>query len=317
MIRVVAAVLVAAGLAWPAAAEPIAITARPLPLNPENPAQTTIGQLRYVAGLDLASSRSGFGGYSGFSFAGGDGRFVAISDLGHFLSGRMTFDAQGRVTGIAEADFEPMRDRRGHIITDKQRGDAEAVRHDTDGSLLVAFERYHRLWRYASVTAVPQAVAVPAAVAELPENEGLEAVAVLPGGDLLMLAEAQGPSDLHQGWLRRGGRWSVLAWQGSNNFVPTDAVALRNGDVLVLQRRFTWIGGIAARLGLVRARDIEPGATLDPETLAEWSPPLAVDNMEGIDVVERPDGAVDIFMMSDDNRNPLQRFLLLQFRWQR
>ncbi|WP_323824755.1 hypothetical protein, partial [Pseudomonas aeruginosa] len=88
-------------------------------------------------------------------------------------------------------------------------------------------------------------------------------------GDLLMLAEAQGPSDLHQGWLRRSGRWSVLAWQGSNNFVPTDAVALRNGDVLVLQRRFTWIGGIAARLGLVRARDIVPGATLDPETLAE------------------------------------------------
>jgi hypothetical protein len=87
--------------------------------------------------------------------------------------------------------------------------------------------------------------------------------------------------------------------------------------VLVLQRRFTWIGGIAARLGLVRAAAIVPGATLDPETLAEWSPPLAVDNIEGIDVVERPDGAVDIFLMSDDNRNPLQRFLLLQFRWQR
>ncbi|MFX8680876.1 esterase-like activity of phytase family protein, partial [Acinetobacter baumannii] len=95
--------------------------------------------------------RWGFGGYSGLSLADADGRFVAISDLGHFLSGRMTFDAQGRVTGIAEADFEPMRDLEGRAITEKKRGDAEAVRHDTDGSLLVAFEREHRIWRYAAV----------------------------------------------------------------------------------------------------------------------------------------------------------------------
>lgn len=317
MIRFLAAVLVAAGLIGPAAAEPVVVTARALPLNPEKPAQTTVGQLRYVAGLDLNGKRWGFGGYSGFSFTGTDGRFVAISDLGHFLTGRMTFDAQGRVTGIADADVEPMRDLSGRVITVKARGDAEAVRHDLDGSLLVSFERDHRIWRYADPTATPTPVEIPPEVSTWEENEGIEALAVLPGGDLLILAEEQGPADRHQGWLRRGGRWSPLVWQGSNNFMPTDAVALKNGDVLVLQRRFTWIGGIAARLGLVRAADITPGATLDPEILAEWSPPLAVDNMEGIDVIERPDGAVDIFLMSDDNRNPLQRFLLLQFRWQR
>jgi hypothetical protein len=316
LIRFIAAVLVAAGLTWPAAAEPITVTSRPLPLNPEKPAQTTIGQLRYIAGLDLTGSRWGFGGYSGFSFSGTGGRFVAISDLGHFLSGRMTFDAEGRVTGIADADFQPMRDLDGRIIDTKRRGDAEAVRHDTDGTLLVSFERDHRVWRYAGVTAVPRPVELPPAVADWPENEGIESLAVLPGGDLLILAEAEGPGERHEGWLRHAGRWSRLAFQGSNNFLPTDAVALRNGDVLVLQRRFTWIGGVAARLGLVRAAAIVPGAVLDSEILAEWSPPLAVDNMEGIDVIERPDGAVDIFMMSDDNRNPLQRFLLLQFRWQ-
>lgn len=317
MIRFIAAVLVAAGLAWPAAAEPVAVTSRPLPLNPEKPAQNTVGQLRYVAGLDLNGPRWGFGGYSGFSFSGTDGRFVAISDLGHFLSGRMTFDARGTVTGVTDADIESMRDLGGRIITEKRRGDAEAVRHDIDGSLLVSFERDHRIWRYAAVTALPKPVGIPPGVADWPENEGIEALAVLPGGDIMFLAEAQGPDGRHDGWLRHAGRWSALTWQGSNNFVPTDAVALKNGDVLVLQRRFTWIGGVAARLGLVRSAAIAPGATLESETLAEWSPPLAVDNMEGIDVIERPDGAVDIFLMSDDNRNPLQRFLLLQFRWQR
>lgn len=317
MIRFLVAVLVAAGLVWPAAAEPVAVTSRPLLLNPEKPAQTTVGRLRYIAGLDLDGARWGFGGYSGFSFSGTDGRFVAISDLGHFLSGRMTFDAQGRVTGIADADFQPMRDLDGRRIGSKARGDAEAVRHDTDGSLLVSFEREHRIWRYAGTTAVPQPVEIPPEVTAWEENEGIEALAVLPGGDLLILAEEKGPGDRHQGWLRRAGRWSPLVWQGSNNFVPTDAVSLKNGDVLVLQRRFTWIGGIAARLGVVRAAAIAPGATLEPETLAEWSPPTTVDNMEGIDVIERADGAVDIFLMSDDNRNPLQRFLLLQFRWQR
>lgn len=317
MIRLIVAVLVAAGLCGPAAAEPVTLTARPVPLNPEKPAQDSIGRLRYIAGLDFKGSRWGIAGYSGFSFAGPGGRFVAVSDLGHFLSGRMTFDAQGRVTGIADADYEPMRDRDGRPIATKREGDAEAVRHDTDGSLLVSFEREHRVWRYAGVGAVPRPVALPPEVAEWEENEGIEALAVLPGGDLLILAEQKGPADRHQAWLRRGGRWSPLVWQGSNNFVPTDAVALKNGDLLVLQRRFTWIGGIAARLGVVRAGAIAPGATLEPETLAEWSPPQAVDNMEGIDVIERPDGAVDIFLMADDNRNPLQRFLLLQLRWQR
>ena len=75
MIRFLAAVLVAAGLIGPAAAEPVAVTARALPLNPEKPAQTTVGRLRYVAGLDLNGKRWGFGGYSGFSFTGTDGRF--------------------------------------------------------------------------------------------------------------------------------------------------------------------------------------------------------------------------------------------------
>ena len=53
---------------------------------------------------------------------------------------------------------------------------------------------------------------------------------------------------------------------------------------------------------------------LNSITLAELSLPLSVDNFEALAV--RPDGAGGwhLFLLSDDNFNPLQRTLLLQFQ---
>jgi hypothetical protein len=73
--------------------------------------------------------------------------------------------------------------------------------------------------------------------------------------------------------------------------------------------------GANARIVLLRAADIRPGAALRGTELARLSPPLTVDNMEGLSVREAPDGkGVLLYVISDDNFSALQRTLLLQFR---
>ena len=42
--------------------------------------------------------------------------------------------------------------------------------------------------------------------------------------------------------------------------------------------------------------------------------PLNVDNFEGVAVQEDPSNGTIIYIVSDDNYNPFQRTLLLQFR---
>ena len=48
--------------------------------------------------------------------------------------------------------------------------------------------------------------------------------------------------------------------------------------------------------------------------VAEWARPSSVDNMEALDIRRAADGALWLYLLSDDNANPLQRTLLMVFR---
>ena len=81
----------------------------------------------------------------------------------------------------------------------------------------------------------------------------------------------------------------------------------------MLERRFTLRDGVAVRIRRINRADILPGADLDPDLVAEFRAPIAVDNFEGIAVRQGPRGATLIYIISDDNLNPLQRTLLMIF----
>ena len=53
---------------------------------------------------------------------------------------------------------------------------------------------------------------------------------------------------------------------------------------------------------------------LQGETLAAWEKPYSVDNMEALAVTTDRDGAVLLWVMSDDNQSKTQRTLLMLFR---
>ena len=116
------------------------------------------------------------------------------------------------------------------------------------------------------------------------------------------------------GWLVGENGIAALGYRTAPNFLPTDAATLPNGDVLVLSRHYSLLGGARARLERVPAEAIKAGATLRGTLVARFQHPLTADNFEGVAVVQDEDGATLVYILSDDNFNFFQRTLLLLFR---
>ena len=84
--------------------------------------------------------------------------------------------------------------------------------------------------------------------------------------------------------------------------------------MLVLERRFTFLGGFASRLAIVPHQAIRPGATLRSQEIARLEPPLVEENFEGAAAYRNKKGETIIFIVSDDNFFSLQSKLLLMFK---
>ena len=301
-------------LTQPVSAGDITVTATPVPLNPTDAQRTEVDSLQFVAGFDLTSPAPEWGGYSGMVMSHDGSRIVAVSDVGHWLRLELTHDADGKLTGVGAAQIEPLLDEAGQPVAGKEWSDAEAVAAVPGGTYIVAFERNHRLWRYASVDGIPggvaAAVAAPPEISALPENSGVEALLADGNGALMLVAEGDAADGASRGWRQQGAAWQTLRIERSDGFEPTDLAAAGEGQLALLERRYTEQDGPAARISLLPSGPSEgPQAAY---TLAVLRLPLSVDNFECIAVRPVPDGRY-IYLMSDNNQNPQQRTLLLQF----
>ena len=95
--------------------------------------------------------------------------------------------------------------------------------------------------------------------------------------------------------------------------MATDGGFLPNGDLLLLERKFSFIDGIRMRLRRIPEAAIGKGALADGPVLMEADMNDQIDNMEGVDVWRRGDGALIVSLVSDDNQSILQRNLYLEF----
>jgi hypothetical protein len=307
-----------------AVAETIEVRAYPVPLNPRDEGETRAGSLEYLAGFALASSDTRWGGFSSMILATTGDALVAVADQGHWLTLDLVHDAAGRLTGVGGAEMGPLLGPGGVALDGKGAADAEGMTLGPDGGLLVSFERDHRIWRYGgsgaggaeAFAATPAAFPAPKAIVMLPGNSGLETIATLADGRVLALAEgAEAAAGDIPGWLLQDGRWEPLAWTRTAPYRPTDAAVLPDGDLLVLERRYTAARGPGMRLSVVAAGSIVAGAHLAGAELTQLGMPRSVDNFEGVAARAAPGGGMLIYILSDDNTNLLQRTLLLQFLW--
>jgi hypothetical protein len=287
------------------------------PVAPEGASTPlTTGRLEYLAGFALTSDAKEFGGLSGASLSPDGATLTALADIGVWFRLALRHDASGRLIGVGGGESGRLKDEQGKALTTKFLGDSESITHAADGSYYVTFEGWHRLWRYKTLAAAAKYVRPPAGMTSLPGNEGVEAATQLRDGRFLLLSEGGFTDDGDlRGWLGDGKRWADLTLTPTGAFKPTDLALLPTGDVLLLERSMSLFGGLAARLSVISAAAIVPGARLSGEELAVVNSPLPVDNFEAAAARAAPDGSVLIYILSDDNFNELERALLLQFRW--
>ena len=100
----------------------------------------------------------------------------------------------------------------------------------------------------------------------------------------------------------------------NQEFDVTDAAFLPDGDLLLLERRFSLLGGIGMRIRRIPADTIRAGAVVDGPVIMQASGLNRIDNMEGLDVIPMPDGSLHLIIISDDNDSVLQQTLMLEFR---
>ncbi len=160
---------------------------------------------------------------------------------------------------------------------------------------------------------------LPAAALRLPDNKALESLAILQAGPYEGAAIAFSEQRAHisgdsLGWLFHDGKAEPIRLKRSNMFDITDAAALPDGGIVVLERYFAGITrGVFMRIRRIDALDIEPGARLEGEVLYETESGWMVDNMEAIAAHTDDDGVIILTVMSDDNFNPVQRTLVMRF----
>lgn len=305
----------------------IVVSATPIAgFHRDDRALSTFGKLEWRGGVALTSPVAAFGGWSGLAVDADGETFLAVSDAGAWMTGKLAYD-DGRLSGVVDA-------RLGAIIApnDKAPGDdryhdAEAVALAngtlTSGTLLIAFEQRNRIARFDigkhGLSRPSEELATPAELQSNRGNDGIEALTVLRAGPsrgtvLAMTEAVMTSAGHHAGWIWQGGEPKPFAITEQGGFCITAVAGLANGDLLVLERRFRWSEGVKVRLRRIAATDVKPDAAVTGEILMAADMDHEIDNFEGLGVHVNAAGETIVTLISDDNFNRLlQRTLLVQF----
>ena len=303
-------------------AEDIPVTSRTIENFRIGSTERRFGPLEFIGGLEMTSPVSDFGALSGFRFVQPGSDFLAISDNGFFISASISRDPAGKPVSIEKVRIAEMPDGNGGRTSEKWNTDAEGLLVDED-AVTVSFERKHRISTGTldldTLTFTGRDEKLPIPARELRSNRGFETLAKSPDGSALK----GGRVAVTEKSLTKAGDIFAAVMEGPqkgaffvkrfDEFDISDGDFLPDGDLLLLERRFTMATGVAMRIRRIKSADIKPGATVDGLVLFEADMAYQVDNMECLDVWERADGATMISLASDDNHSILQRNLYLEF----
>ncbi|TCP84337.1 hypothetical protein C8J31_108144 [Rhizobium sp. PP-CC-2G-626] len=285
--------------------------------------QRVFGKLEFIGGLDLTSDNALFGAFSSIRFRPDGAHFVGVLDTAHWLEGRIERDPGGRLSGFGDVTVTSMKDRQGRTESAKARMDSEGVALRGD-QVLVSFEGDARVDIYPDpgFTQSRPLKTLPILLPRdrLKRNRSLEMVAVSPqdsplAGAPVIVAELSFDKDDHLlAAVLEGPRKGVFGVVQKDPFAVTDGAFLPNGDLLLLERRFSFAAGLGMEIRRIKADDIRPGAVVDGEVLISADLGYQIDNMEGLDVVVQPNGDIHLILVSDDNHSILERSLMLEFK---
>jgi hypothetical protein len=302
-----------------AAPLPLEIHSATVPLKIDEPGARKVGRLIWRGGIAMTSNSRNFGGWSDLVVSPDNRTLTSISDNGAWFTATIQRDEEGNLTELTNGEIGPLRDLKGRPLHDKSWADAEGMALLPDGSWIVSFERHHRIWRYPTLDGTPRAIDIPGNFDRQPDNGGVEALTALGDGRIVAISEEYSlrPNAL-VGWIGKPigqGRylWDMFEYMKVPYFNPTAIRQLPDGSFLVVERAFDFVRGVRARLVHFPAAALKADAVIDGEELARLASPYTVDNMEGLAVTTGEHGETLLWLIADDNFNPLQRNLLMLF----
>jgi hypothetical protein len=303
--------------------EKIEITSSPIRHFKIGSDETHFGPLTFVGGLEMVSDARDFGSLSAFRFRKPGADFIGVADTGLWFFGRVDHDSEGRPSGFSDFTMQPMVDRHGRVIDSKWETDAEGLG-IRDGIATVGFERDHRISEFridpADMKAPIRDLDFLVPRKELRMNRGFETVVYAPedgplkGARIVVSEKSLDENGDQFAAILEGPQKGVFTVRRSGKFDITDGAFLPNGDLLLLERSFSYADGVAMQLRRIDGKTIGRGKLADGPVLLQADMSYQIDNMEGLDIWRRSDGALMVSIISDDNQSLLQRNLYLEFR---
>jgi hypothetical protein len=310
------------------ATQPTAVQIRATPIasfDNSDPTRVRFGALEFRGGLALTSDFAAFGGISGLHVDADGAHILAVTDNGSWLKARMVY-RDGRLDGLADAEMAPLLGENGKPLATQRAYDSESLAQIGD-AFYVGIERIERIVRFAAkdgFAAHGKAIATPPDFKSFKFNKSLECLASPPPGQpfagklIAVTEESLDEAGNHRSFVldpaaRNAAGTLRFTVKRSDDFDISDCTILPPGDLLLLERSYSPLRGVAMRIRRVPVTDIKEGAVVDGPVLIKADLGYQIDNMEGIAVTRNAAGETIITLVSDDNFSAIQRNILLQF----
>ena len=307
-------------LRYPAAPTHIDITATAITsFDNRDPTRTRFGDLEFRGGLELSSRHPAFGGISALHVEPDSNRFIAATDRGSWVRGRIVY-RDGKPAAVADAEVAPILGVDGRPLAARGWFDVESLA-ERDGILYVGIERAEQIVRFDyrrdGLRARGQPIDVPADFKTFTFNKSLECLAAPQGalaGRLIVVTEHSLDSAGNlRSFVLGADQVTRFGVRRSDDFDVSDCTVLSQDELLLLERRASPARGIAIRIRRIPITDIKEGAVVDGRSMFDADLAFQIDNMEGIGVHRNSAGETIVTLVSDDNFSIIQRNLLLQF----
>lgn len=271
---------------------------------------TGAARLNLLGSVTWVAAAPDFGGLSGLALQDAGRGLVAVSDAGLLLEAKLTRDAAGALAKVELLAADRFLDNFGRPAVGFQ-SDAEAIRIDADGSILVSFEGYARVARFHPPDMMPAPLNEWDRFQTLWGNEGMEALAIDTEGRILTVLEAPLADGAYSTLAYRGGKtWTDgprLASDGQ--FSATDADFGPDGRLYLLERKFSVLWGYQTRISAyaVNGEGFAPPRILLLTDMGTWG------DFEGMDVWTDPQGRTISTLIADNNFLPLSPTTIAEF----
>ncbi|MDA0786046.1 MAG: esterase-like activity of phytase family protein [Proteobacteria bacterium] len=300
------------------AVSPALADSTPIQLHNGLSEQDRVGRLVWRGGIEMIFADPRFGGISAMEIDPGGRTLTVLTDRGHRAELFLEYDLAGDLSAAKLVDLEPVLGAVGRSIDDDRNSDIEAIARMPDGGWLVAFERNHRLAHYpasfAPLRAAPRLLLSPPGLERARSNIGIKAASETADKKILLIAEDLKTSRAFTfAWLGNGAEWTPMAYTLFPPYKPAGAALLPNGDIIVVERRFTPPSDVGSRIARIAQRGLRPGAPIQTIEIARLEPPFVTENFEAVTARSAGRGQTLIYLASDNNFSDNQRNLLLMF----